>query len=127
MLKSNQAALYTALSTIWGALLGFAIASTAIVLSFGDSPRLRPVTEHSSYAQLGSVLRAVNPVLALATLAALAALLLDREGAENVLARDVAVVTSLLAIVTLGRTIWILDNIVRIVTRPSLARSGQEQ
>ncbi len=126
LLKSNQAAFYGALATIWGALLGFAIASTSIVLSYGESDRMHPVTQHPRYTQLGSVLRAVNPILALATLAALVALLLDKDSGANPVARDFAFTTSLLAIVSVGRTIWILDNIIRITTGPSRARGGDE-
>jgi len=126
MLKSNQAALYGTLATIWGALLGFAIASTSIILSYGEGSRMKAVTEHASYAQLGNVLRLVNPVLAVATLAALGALLLDRDSNSNHIARDLVFTTSLLAVLSLARTIWILDNIVRIATRPSRARTGED-
>ncbi len=126
LLKSNQAALYGTLATIWGALLGFAIASTSIILSYGESSRMKAVTEHASYTQLGNVLRVVNPVLAVATLAGLIALLLDRDSSSNQVVRDLVFTTSLLAVVSLARTIWILDNIVRLATRPSRARSGED-
>ncbi len=126
IIKSNQSAVYGALATIWGALLGFAITSTSIILSYGDSPRMRPVTSARSYRDLGNVLRAVNPALALATLAALAALLVDRDASPSTLMRDLVVTTSLVAIATLGRTIWILNNIIRIATGASRARMGDE-
>ncbi len=126
LLKSNQGAVYGALATIWGALLGFAIASTSIILGYGENSRMKALTDDPSYAQLGNVLRLVNPVLAAATLAALVELVLDRDSSSNEIARDLVVITSLLAVVSLARTVWILDNIVRIATRPTRARSGEE-
>ena len=126
LLKMNEGAVYGALATIWGALLGFAITSTSIILSYGESPRMSRVTQHPSYAQLGGVLRAVNPLLALATIGALAALLLDKDSSPSPLSRDFVVVTTLFAMAALGRTIWILDNIIRIATRSSKARTGVE-
>jgi hypothetical protein len=126
LIAGNQGALYGALAAIYGALLGFAITSASIILGYGENPRMLLVRENQRYRTLGNVFRVIIPVLGAATVASLLALLLDKDGSSNPVPRDGVVATTLLAIVGLGRVIWVLDNVIRIVTRPSLARRGDE-
>ena len=126
LISGNRGAIYGALSAIFGALLGFAITAASITLGYGEDPRMTRVRQGNSYRQLGNVFRLVMPVLAIATLAALACLLADKDNSPNTIVRDVLVLGILLSATSLGRLIWVFDNVIRIVTRPSLARSGDD-
>jgi hypothetical protein len=125
-LGGTRAPLYGVLATIWGSLLGFVIATVAIVLGFADSDRLTIVKGSDQYPTLWTTFLSAIRWTAFATVAALVALILDHDspGSANRLALDFVTLTSLVAAFRLARCIWILQALVELVVRPSKARPG---
>jgi hypothetical protein len=126
LLQDNRAAIYSACASVAGSLLGFVIAALAIVLSSAGSRRLDPVRSADRLQTLFRVLTAATVVLGLATVVALTALLLDRDNLQRPLLAYLCFGTVLSSIVTLARTVWILESVVAIVAAPSKKRSGEE-
>lgn len=119
ILQGNRAALYGTTASIFGSLLGFVITATSIVLGFSTSDRLAVVRESAEYPKLWKTFSATIRSLALSTIIALACLLFDRDTAPSgwlVIPLTFAVLLSLLRI---GRTIWVLEDIISLVTRPA--------
>jgi hypothetical protein len=119
ILQGNRGSIYGALASIFGSLLGFIITAVSIALAFSASDRLAIVRESKFYPQLWGVFMSATRCLALATIASIVALVADRD-ADPIRWLTYAVwVFSVLSIARVGRCIWVLENIVRIVTRPS--------
>lgn len=125
VLAGQRAALYGALAAIDGALLGFVIATTAIVLGFAQDDRFEVLRASSHYPTLWLTFISTIKFLGLATLAALVALLVDHDNAPVWPAMVACAGTSLVAGLRLGRSVWILEHVIRIVTRPSPRRLAE--
>jgi hypothetical protein len=119
VLREVRPTLYSALATIYGSLFGFVIATVTIVLGFSGSPRLELVRNSTYYPTLWRVFSSTVRVLACATLAALVALVFDRADSPAPLLLSVIVFSGLLAVFRLGRCIWVLENVIKIVTKPT--------
>ncbi len=79
VLSGTRSTLYGVLATLWGALIGFIIATVTIVLGFLQTPRLRVVRESVHYRDLWRTFNSAIRVLGLATAAAVAALITDKD------------------------------------------------
>ena len=119
VLMGERAAVYGTVATIDGALLGFVIATVAIILGFAQSDRFAVLRASTSYEDLWTTLRSTIRVLAFATVAALVALLVDRETSPNSPALIVCFGFALLAVFRVARSIWVLENVIRIMTKPT--------
>jgi len=128
LLAGTRAALYGVLATVWGALLGFIIATVTIVLGFLQTPRFKLVRESEHYGDLWKTFHSAIRVLAFATAAAIAALIADKDtpGNPNRIAFYICMFASLLAALRLARCIWILQRVVTLATGPSKARAPGE-
>jgi hypothetical protein len=129
LLAMNRAAVYGVLTTLWGALLGFVITAVSIVLAFSQEARLRLVRESDHYETLWRVFMSTIRILGLATLAALGALLFDRDppgGSPHIYLFYSIVLFSTLAIFRIARSVWVLGKVIEVVSRPSQARGGDE-
>jgi len=129
LLSGTRATLYGVLATLWGALLGFIIATVTIVLGFLQTPRLRIVRESAHYRDLWRTFNSAIRVLGLATAAAVAALITDKDapaGHPNHLVFYVCFYASLLAALRLARCIWVLHHVVSIATGQSKSRGPGE-
>jgi len=122
VLHGTRIGLYGTLGAIFGSLLGFVIATLTILLGFAESARLKVLRSSAHYPVLWRTLLSATKWLAVATLAAVAALVVDRDGAQNLGAFYACVFSSLVAALRLARSIWILENVVALVTSPSKAR-----
>ena len=60
-LNGNRGAVYGALASIFGSLLGFAITAVSIVLGFSTTERLAVVRESKHYQTLWTVFAASQP------------------------------------------------------------------
>lgn len=123
-LKGNRGAVYGALSSIFGSLLGFAITAVSIVLGFSTTDRLAVVRESKHYPTLWKVFTATIRTLGLATVVALLGLILDRDNSPTKAVLYLTVFASLLGALRLGRCVWVLENVITLVTGNSKARSG---
>lgn len=118
LLIGNRGPVYGALATIFGTLLGFTITAASIVLGFSSSPRLRVVRESTQYPTLWKVFGSTIRALALATIVALIALIVDRDSMPRHWALYLVVFGFLLSSVRIARAIWALENVIALVTRP---------
>jgi hypothetical protein len=124
-LKGNRGAVYGALASIYGSLLGFAITAVSIVLGFSGTERLTVVRESKHYPILWKVFTATIRTLGLATVVALFGLILDRDNHPMNIALYLTVFASVLAVLRLARCVWVLENVIALVTGPPKARIGE--
>lgn len=118
-LKGDRGPLYSALASIWGALLGFVITAVSIALGYASNPRLKVLRDSAHYKQLWNIFAAASRILGLATLAALGGLIFDRNNnVPNQICLAICLWTSLLASARLSRCLWALQGIINIVTTP---------
>ncbi|MBI5352242.1 MAG: hypothetical protein HZB50_06350 [Chloroflexi bacterium] len=117
LLEGNRSAVYGALSAIFGALLGFVITAVSIVLGYVASDKLTLVRESPHYEDLWRVYKAAMRSLAVATIAGLLGLIFDREARPMPLLFYLNILTTTLAFFRLGRSIWVLENIISLVTQ----------
>jgi hypothetical protein len=124
VLKGNRATLYGTAASIFGSLLGFAITATSIVLGFSSSDRLAVLRGSAHYPTLWKTFSATIRALALATVIALVCLVWDRDNQPASWLTVVLFFSVLLAIFRIGRTIWVLEQIIALVTIPPLNHKG---
>lgn len=117
VLNGSRQALYVAVASIAGALLGFTVTTVSIILVFAESPRLHLVRESRHYETVFSVFFSAIKYLALATAWALVALLWDRETSPKVGVSYFALWTVVIAAFRLYRCVWVLENVIRLAVR----------
>ncbi len=117
-MADRRGLIYGAFAAIFGSLLGFAIAAESIVLGLSGSERLDIVRNSKHYPTLWRVFRWTIRTLALATIAALAALIFDHDKTPWTLWLYICSFFALLAAAQLGRTIWVLEQVVHVVAAP---------
>jgi len=121
---TNRGDVYGALAGVSGALLGFVITAVSIVLGYAEHERLKTLVLSHSNHTLWDVFRSTVKSLAAATIAALLALIFDRQGSPMPLLLFLVLFTSLLAALRVARSIWVFEYIIRIVTtKPPLPAS----
>lgn len=116
VLMGDRAVLYGALVSLFGAMLGFVIATTTIILGFVDSARLKVLRESPWYRDLWRTLNSTMLFLGGATLASLVALVFDRDAHPNSVCMVVCFGATLVAGARIARTLWILVRIIGLVT-----------
>ena len=119
LLRGNRAEVYGALASLWGSLLGFTLAAVAIALGLATGDRLAVVRDSRHYATLWRIFIAAMRALALATLAALAGLVADRDAAPVHALLCLAVAAALVAALRVARTIWVFERLIALVTAQS--------
>ncbi len=115
-LRGNRSAMYGTLASIFGSLLGFVITAVSIVLGYSANDRLAVVRDSEHYPLLWKTFTSAIRCLGVATLTALMGLMLDREVSSNRWVFYLCVLTTLLAVARLARCVWVLDNVVKLVT-----------
>lgn len=124
ILTNNRAAIYGALASIFGSLLGFAITAVSIVLGFSQLDILAVVRNSVHYSTLWKIYISAMRVLAFATIVSLVGLVGDKDAAPHFWALYLAAVMALLAIVRVARCIWVLEKVIALVTAPPKERIG---
>lgn len=117
-LDTDRGAFYGAVAAVDGALLGFVIATAAIVLGFAPTDRFAVLRQSKHYRTLWRIFTSTIRALGFATLAALVALLVDRDKDHNAAAMIVFVGFQLFAIGRVARSVWALENVIKVVTTP---------
>jgi hypothetical protein len=115
VLKDHRSAIYQTAASIFGSLLGFVIAALSLVIGFSGSPSLKLVRESSHYPTLWKTFAAANRALGLATVMSFLALIFDRDHCPSRLIFFAVVYAALLAALRVGRSVWILEQVVRLV------------
>lgn len=116
-LKGHRAPIYGTLATIFGTLLGFGITATSIVVGFSGSEQLRLVRESRHYGTIWKVFSSTIRALGLATIVALLALIFDRDAEPIPVLMFALVFVSALSLLRVFRTVWILENVIDIVSK----------
>lgn len=114
-LKGNRGAVYGALASIFGSLLGFAITAVSIVLGFSTTSRLTVVRESEHYPTMWKVFTTTIRTLGFATVVALFGLILDRDNHPIDAMLYLTVFASVLAALRLARCVWVLENVITLV------------
>ncbi len=115
-MANRRGLVYATLSAIFGSLLGFAIAAESIVLALSGSDKLTVVRNSKHYPTLWRVFRWTIRTLAFATISAVTALILDRDANNWTLWLYACSFFALLAVAQIGRTIWVLEQVVNVVS-----------
>lgn len=115
LLVVTRSEIYNLLASLFGSLFGFAIAATSIVLGVSRSPRLYVVRLNEYRHQLWDVLFSAIKVLGVATTLAVLGLMFDDQNSPTWWLLYLNIAAIICVILRLGRCIWILENVVRIV------------
>jgi hypothetical protein len=127
ILGGQRSAVYGTVATLDGALLGFVIATTAIVLGFAQSDQFNLLRNSAHYRTLWRTFTSTIRSLGLATAIAIAALLVDRDGHPNSLLMVLCAGTTVLAALRVARAVWALEGTIRVVTRQDPRRPSGMQ
>jgi hypothetical protein len=118
VLGDRREAIYGTAASIAASLLGFVLATTAIVIGYSQNERMKLVRSSEHYPTLWKILVASIRALSAATVASGAALVLDRRDAPMRALVFLVVGTGILAILRVARCIWILEKVISVISRP---------
>jgi hypothetical protein len=123
VLYGNRSSIYGALAAIFGALLGFVITAVSIVIGYSASERLEVVRKSKHYADLWKIFISAIRATALATMAALLGLVFDRDSSPSTWILFLNIFAFVLVLFRLGRSIWVLEQIINLLTQNVKAKS----
>ena len=115
-LKGNRSAIYSALASISGSLLGFVITAASIVIMAAGSDRLNVVRNSPHYGTLWRVFLQTMWSLACATVAALIALVIDRDSSPSWFAFYLCVAGAIFSALRMYRCLWVMAKIIHLFT-----------
>ena len=121
LISGNRANIYRTSATIAGTLLGFSITVASLVLNFASSPRLVLVRRSRHYPKLWKTFFQTIRYLGGLTIIALVCLVWDKDKEPLTWLIIPFILFLSLSIVRLVRVIWILEQIIGIVSSPSPA------
>jgi Kef-type K+ transport system membrane component KefB len=127
LLENRRDVIYGTAASIGASLLGFVLATTAIVIGYSQSDRMRLVRTSPHYPTLWKIFVAAIRALSALTIVAIAALLLDRNNAPVNLLVFLLAGSSILAAFRLARCIWILEKVIAVISRPEQDNSEHVQ
>jgi|SRR5580658_5587514 hypothetical protein len=118
ILAGNRSVIYGTLSTIFGSLLGFVITAVSIIVGVWGAEKLALVRGSKHAGDLWLIFSSTTRWLGFATVLSLAGLIADRDSAPLHAILYIAIVVGAIALARLARSIWALDNVVRILAMP---------
>ena len=104
------------MASIYGTMLGFSLATVAIVLGLVEHPRMKLVRDGPHYDTLWDTFKSAIRVLGLATIVAVIGLIWDKENSSNRFILYFNVFFLVLSFARISRCIWILDKVIKINT-----------
>ena len=120
VLVGNRQALYGRIATIAGTMMGFGIAvGSFIVPTTTSSERFRLLRGSKYYDQLWKTYTQTVKCFGLLTIISLVCLLMDTDASPSPWGLVPLLFFALLAIFRLLRSLWILELIIKIVSRPT--------
>jgi hypothetical protein len=119
ILKGNRSAVYGAFASIFGSLLGFVITATSIVLGLSTSERLAIVRNSKHYPALWTSFTHTIKVLGLATVVSILALIFDKDSNPKSYIIYTAVIVVVLAVLQLSRSVWALEQVIKLIAAPA--------
>ena len=126
ILKDNRANIYGTLATIAGSLLGFSVAATSIVFGLLSSERLALLKKSKHYPKLWKTFFQAIQCLGILTIVVLVSLILDKEDAPISWLVIPVVLFVGLSVVRLTRAIWILEQIIQILSMPTSSSDSSD-
>jgi len=117
ILIGNRVTLYGTMAALFGSLLGFSITAVSIVLGFAASEKLEIVRKSKHYMDLWQVFKSAIKALAFATIFALLGLIFDKDINPVNFILYINLFTAILSVFRVARCIWVLENIIAIVTK----------
>ena len=124
ILEDNRSTLYGTLASVSGSLFGFAIAAVSIVLSFISRARFKRLREAASYPQLWHFFISAIWWLGISTIASILALIFDNDTNPVYIVSYVMVFLMIFIALQVATCVWLLQELLRQASRPSIARSG---
>ncbi|MFZ7133118.1 MAG: hypothetical protein ACOWWR_12230 [Eubacteriales bacterium] len=115
-LNSIRKDLYVTIASIAGALLGFAITAISIAIAFMNQERFEIIRKSKHHHTLYQVFFAAIKYLAITTVASIIGLIIDRDNNPQHWITYISIAGVLLSVVALVRCVWVLENIVYIIT-----------
>ena len=116
MLQDNRAALYGAVASIAGALLGFLITTVALLQGIVAAEGFRRLRASDQYPTLWRVFHLAIRVLAVACALSLIALLVDRDAKPVPVMFYLVVWAAVESALLITRGIWVLERVLRIAS-----------
>ena len=113
----NRESIYGTLASLFGSMLGFSITAVSIVLGYVANDKMAIVRKSKKYNELWEVFKSAIRILGASTIMALFGLFFDKSGTTNLLIFYVNIVFSVLSLFRVARCVWVLENIIAIVTR----------
>jgi hypothetical protein len=114
----NRDVVYGALATLFGSMLGFSITAVSIVIGYATNDKLAIVRKGKHYQDLWNVFKSAMKVLAFATVFALLGLVFDKNANPVNYLLYMNIFATVLSLFRIARCIWVLENIIVIVTKP---------
>lgn len=119
LMNGNRANIYRTTASISGTLLGFSIAGLSLILNFSSSPSLNLTRNSKHYPTLWKTFAQTTRCLGALTIVSLLCLALDKECAQIPWLVIPFCLFAGLSIVRLLRVVWIIEQIVGIISKPS--------
>jgi hypothetical protein len=124
VLDGIRTTLYPLLASISGTLLALVFAAQTVLLGLASSERLAVVTKSGRYADLTKVFAEAVRSLGIATIAAVLALLFDRDTSPSPIWVCVVLNAEVWVVADVIRCLFVFDKVRLLVVSPSKARSG---
>jgi hypothetical protein len=115
LLSGERTALYGALAAILGALLGFIITAFSIIIGFSQDGRFDVVFRSRHAPDLWAIFTSAIRAHAVATIAALIALVTDTETHHRQWPIVFLVGALILALFRLARVVWVIERMVALL------------
>lgn len=112
LLDARQA-FYSAIIGAAGSLLGFVLATTAVLMSFMDKPVFNTFKAGHGHVQLWHIVRASTSSLGVTTLAGISALIIDTPNHPHVWLFQILFTLSSISLVHCGRVVWAMNMVVQ--------------
>ena len=115
LLTGNRGPIYSAMASVFGALLGFVLTAVSIVLGFSGMEPMSVVRSSPHYQTLYQIFLRATWALALATLLALLGLVFDRDRNPVTMLLYCNLAASGVASVLVARCVWALERVVLLI------------
>lgn len=116
LLQGNRGAVYAAMASIFGSLLGFVITAVSIVITTSDSARFGILRGSPHYGTLWKTFMSAIRGCAVATISTLVGLAADRDKSPRMWVTYLCVFAVLYASVRMARCIWVFETIIKTLT-----------
>jgi len=114
-LGENHVALFSVLASVYGSLLGFTITTVSILIGFANAKRLTILRSSKHHKTLWKIFTSSIWWLAFATTSSIVTLMLNPASIVGKLAIYLAVFVLFAVTLLIGRCIWVLENIVKMI------------